>query len=377
MIKFAVDLLWVKHNQIGGVESYVRNLLDGMLKIQEDFNIYLLVSKDNYGSFKHYGEDVRCSLIRCNVDSNSSSKSILWINLHLDKLLSEIDIDFCFVPNSRKPLFSSKKHKYVCTIHDLQALHFPEYFSRIRAAYLRLNWYFLVKSSYKLIAISEYVKKDILEQYRIDETKVAVIYNPISSLDNAEPFSQIAEKYGIQKYGYYYTVSSLLRHKNTLTLLKMMNVLVNERKVKDIKLLISGIKGDHFNYLEKYIKSNNLGEYCVFTGFVSNSERNALMKYSEYFLFPSIFEGFGMPVIEALRLGTKVITTKCASLEEVSESKAIYVDNPFDENEWIQKINKNKDTIRQQYPFEKYNFENIAKQYIDLFKTICSQSNIQ
>ena len=138
----------------------------------------------------------------------------------------------------------------------------------------------------------------------------------------------------------------------------------------NIKLLISGIKGDYSDYIYDYVKKYDLSDVCVFTGFVSNEERNTLLKHAQFFLFSSVFEGFGMPVIEAMRLGTKVITTRCASIEEVSQSKAIYVNNPFDEKEWIEKIKDNESLKMKPEPFQEYNCEVIAKQYLDYFKSI-------
>ena len=157
----------------------------------------------------------------------------------------------------------------------------------------------------------------------------------------------------------------------------MMNVFVNERKQKKIKLLISGIKGDHYDYLHEYIDSHTLGNNCIFTGFVSDAERNTLMKYCNFFLFPSIFEGFGMPVVEAMRLGAKVITTRYTSIEEVSKGKAIYVNDPFDEKEWIDKIKGMSIASAGPSKFEEYDMYYIANQYIHLFKEIHKEKTNQ
>lgn len=369
MIKIAIDLLWVKHNKIGGVESYIRNILDGFCLLKDIFRIILLTSQDNYDSFDKYSEDGRFEIIKCNTTS-ASSKYLLWSNLHLDRLISSLGVDFCFIPNARKPFFTSKKNKYVCTIHDLQELHYPEYFARWRYRWLKFNKRKLIGSCYKVISISNFVKKDIIEHFNCNDKKIVMVYNAISPLTNIADFDVVSQKYSVEKGRYFYTVSSLLRHKNTITLLKMMNHLVSETGKSDYKLVISGIKGDNYGELNQYIVSHGLADYCIFTGYVSDSERNSLMKNASYFLFPSIFEGFGMPVIEALRMGTKVITTRFASLEEVSKGKAFYVDNPFDENEWLEIIKAHNNEDGYVYPFDEYNIDVIARQYLDFFKSI-------
>ena len=132
------------------------------------------------------------------------------------------------------------------------------------------------------------------------------------------------------------------------------------------KLLISGVNGSAAVELKKMIEEKKLGDNIILTGFVSNEERNTLYKYCHTFLFPSIFEGFGMPPIEAMLFGSRVVTTRCTSIPEVTQGKATYVDNPYDENEWIDKIAK-------EYPleipdFEVYSFKRISKQYLQVLK---------
>lgn len=369
MIKIAIDLLWVKHNNLGGVESYIRNLLDGFITSKDDFLMYLITTIDNFESFKHYEYDKRMRIIKCNTVS-TTLKSLFWSNLFLDRLVTSLNVDFCFVPNARKPLFSSSRNKYICTIHDLQALHYPQYFSKIRYLWLKYSIGNLIKTSYRVIAISSFVKNDIINQYKCKEEKVYMIYNPISSISDFCDFEDLCKKYHIERDNYFYTISSLLPHKNTITLLKMMNLQVNEYGKKDLKLLISGIKGNDYNVISQYIKNNKLENNCIYTGFVSDAERNTLMKNASFFLFPSVFEGFGMPIIEAMRLGTKVLTTSCTSLKEVSHGMAIYVNNPFDEKEWVDKICLHTAEKGSLVEFEQYNVDIVAQQYLDFFKTV-------
>ena len=95
------------------------------------------------------------------------------------------------------------------------------------------------------------------------------------------------------------------------------------------------------------------------------------MMNAKAFLFPSIFEGFGMPPVEALQMGTTVITTNCASLPEVTRGKAIYVENPFDEREWVRKMIDSKDAVYEPLIFEEYKTEHVARQYLTIFKDFC------
>ena len=365
-MKIAIDLLWVKHQKVGGIESYVRNLLDGFIALKEDFSFVLLVSKDNGNSFREYKRDKRITLVECPVISTKLFPTVIWENLKLDKLVTTLDVDFCFVPYYRCPALPVK-NKYLTVLHDLNALHFPEYFSKGKYLWLKYYWKYSLRNAYKTVAISNFVKDDIIDKYGIASEKLEVIHNPISRDLTVADFEPIAKEYGIEKNNYLYAVSSLHRHKNLITLLKMMVVLKNNMN-NPPKLVISGISAGGTGELDEFIKNNNISDLCLFTKFIPTEKLNSLMKYCKVFLFPSVFEGFGMPPIEAKRLGAKVITTSCASIPEVTMDKLTYVEDPFDAEEWAQTV-MNIDNIEQTSDnYERYDPPIIASQYFSVFK---------
>ncbi len=374
----AIYLGWIRHKASGGVESYTRNLLDGLLATSKDDVFYLICSKDNYDSFAHYRSE-RVLLIDTGVVTYDVYKSIIFENFTLDKIVSELKADFCFVPCYRMP-FIRKRNKYVVTIHDLQAFHFPQNFSFSRRLFLQLGVKNAVSAATKIVAISEYVKKDICKKIRCEENKIQTIYNPILPSLEFFDFASVASRYGddLEANNYFYTISSLAKNKNLMTLLRLMK-LVKERAIKGLpsKLVITGIgfnKKDADNIdkasLIQFIEENHFENNIIFTGFISNEERNTLIKNSHSFLFPSIFEGFGMPVVEAMIIGAKVITTTCTSILEVSRGQAIYVADPFDEKEWLDKIMETNAVQPTQYTFPEYDKEYVARRYLDLFRNI-------
>ena len=107
------------------------------------------------------------------------------------------------------------------------------------------------------------------------------------------------------------------------------------------------------------------------TGFVSNEERNALYQNCHAFLFPSVFEGFGMPPVEAMLFQTPVITTRCASIPEVTQGKAVYVDDPCDVDQWIEQmiaVDRGQEWGQDGMDFALYAPERISRQYLALLK---------
>lgn len=365
--KCAIDLLWVRPKQVGGIESVVRNLLDGFSLLRNDFDFWLLVSKDNVDSFKHYKEDKRFHIEICDIESANVSKRIIWQNLYLGKKIKSLGLNKCFEPYYCKPILGVRGISFITIIHDLQAIHYPEYFSKRKVAWMKFSWWNALRTSKKIVAISEYVKKDIFKHYKINPKKVITIYDPITiDMNDVANLVFIENKYGIKKREFYFTVSSLLPHKNLSVLLNVMK----EIKDKDIdlprKLIISGVGGKSKKELVEKIKSLGLEDNIQLTSFIENNERNALYKYCRAFLFPSVFEGFGMPPIEAMLFDTPVVTTRKTCLEEITQGKANYVNDPYDAHEFVTCMkNVNRLSYNKKF-FTRYNIETIASQYLQI-----------
>ncbi len=363
MEKIAIDLLWVRPGKVGGTESYIRNLLDGFLNLKEDFDFTLLVSSDNADTFRHYGNDRRYHLLIANIESANIAKRIIWQNLFQNRLLRKNGFKKCFEPVYCKPWLNGGV-QYVCVIHDLQAAHYPQYHPFHEVAYSRLCWRMDVINAAGILTISDWVRADIEQKYHRKD--IEVIYNPILvKADEVVDFELLREKYHLEKKQFFYTVSQIIPHKNLQTLIGMMSRIVNDRKEDALpdKLVISGVNGNAAEELKKQIRDKNLQDAVVLTGFVSNEERNTLYQNCHTFLFPSVFEGFGMPPIEAMLFKTRVITTRCASIPEVTQGKAVYVDDPYDVEEWIDKIRNSYS--QETMDFSVYDPERISKRYLD------------
>ena len=364
-----IDLLWVRPGKNGGTESYIRNLLKGFCGIKDkDIIFVLFVSKDNCESFLEFNDYFET--VKCPVSTNNFTKRVIWENFHLIPLGKKYRIDIWFFPVYSRPLFINGI-KNVTVIHDLQALHYPSYFSNIRNIYFKITWAIDCWNSTIVTTISEFCKKDIESHYINTIGKIVYIHNPIFIKNETTHFDSVAAKYGIEKGKYYYTVSSLAKHKNLLTLIKAFKLLKD--RGFDGKLLITGVKVNAANEVFDFVKENGLESNILYTGFISDEDRNALYDNCRTFLFPSVFEGFGMPPIEAMLRGVPVLTTKETSLYEVTEGKAYYIEKPYDETEWAEKIPLKYDgldpaTIK--HISESYNVNFIATKYIELFKII-------
>ena len=333
---FAIDLLWLRVGKVGGSESFIRNLMDGMRESSQSFHAVLLVSEDNQESFRHYGNDERFELECCPVCSANLKQRMYWQNFHMGRFLRKRKISKCLEPVYSTPFLGTAHIKFYTVIHDLQAHHFPEYFSKARYLWMHLSWKNTLRKAWRVIAISEYDREDILSVFRVDPAKLVRIYNPVvvrqEKLQNSEALVRAC---GAEPGRYFFCVTSLLAHKNVETLIRIM-----KQRRDSYQLLICGVGGPMEEQLEENIRKECLEKRIILLPFVSDETRDALYRNCRIFLFPSVFEGFGMPPVEALLAGKTVITTRCTSIPEVTRGEAEYVDNPYDESEWNQRIDE-------------------------------------
>ena len=183
--------------------------------------------------------------------------------------------------------------------------------------------------------------------------------------DEIVPFERLAEKYHVDKKAFYYTVAQLIPHKNLDTLIAVMERIKNTETGLPCRLLISGVNGESRDRLESQILERGLEREVTLTGFVENAERNALYKHCLAFLFPSVFEGFGMPPIEAMLFGTVVIATDRTCIPEVTQGKANYVKDPYDAEEWIRVMQNPADRI-EEMDFGQYEQMRLSRKYYEL-----------
>lgn len=359
----AIDLLWLRPGKVGGTEFFIRNLLDGFLKLDDAYNFILILSKDNADTFKKYLNDKRFYCIVAPIKSKNICKRILWQIFFQNLFFKKNGINKCFVPVYCRPFFNNGI-QYVNVIHDLQAYHYPQYHPLHEIWYSKLCWIVDKYKSKSVVAISEYVKNDLISTYHIPEKKIKVIFNPvIVGAQESSDFLKLSEKYNVTSQNYYYTIAQFIPHKNLLTLIAIIKKIKDFRINLPTKLLISGISGIATDNIKKKIKEYKLEKNVILTGFIENNEKYELYRNCKAFLFPSIFEGFGMPPVEAMMLGVTVITTKCTSIPEVTEGKANYVDDPMDVNEWIdlmQKVKTNQGEINK----ELFNPVILARKYL-------------
>lgn len=263
--------------------------------------------------------------------------------------------------------------KSVVTIHDLIFIRYPELYSFFDRKIYFKKFLFAAKNADKIVAISEQTKNDIIEFLKIDSEKIEVIYQGCHAVfkeEQSELFKKnVLEKYHLPK-NFILNVGAIETRKNILSVIKAI-------KNSDINLVIVGHKKAYYKEVKKYVITNNMHERVYFLEGLNINELAALYKLSTIFVYPSIFEGFGIPIIEALYSKTPVITSKGSCFYEAGGPDSVYV-NPEDIKDLETKINTliNHPVLREKmiskgYKFvQKFNDKDIASNYMKLYEEL-------
>lgn len=210
----------------------------------------------------------------------------------------------------------------VVAIMDLGFLQTPEQFTAKDFNQLKSWTGYSIKNARKVIAISEYTKQDILKTYgkKTDDVVVTLLAcNPDITGPVHDP--KVLKKYGITK-PYFLFLGSLKPNKNVEGLIRAFH----ELRSMNYELVIAGKKAWLYVSIFELVRSLKLDDRVIFTGFVEESEKPVLLTESTAYILPSFFEGFGIPVLEAMACGTPAVISKVASLPEVGGDAAIYID---------------------------------------------------
>jgi glycosyltransferase involved in cell wall biosynthesis len=312
-------------------------------------------------------------------------KSFFWTQTKFAFTLWKDNPDVLWMPVVNLPLLKRKKLKTIITVHDLAFKFFPEYFPKKDLKKLNFLADFSIPRADKIIAISHSTKKDILKFFpRVSEEKIKVIHHGFDSdlFDkrvDKNASNQVLSKFKIpwsdrQNSKFILYVGAIQPRKNILTLVKAFEKI--SPKYPDLKLVIVGKKAWMWEETANYMKKSELRERIVLTGSVPFSSLPIFYQNAAVFVFPSLYEGFGIPLLEAFASGTPVITAKNSSLLEIGDGAALFFEtkNDLDLSEKIELVlddqTVREDMIENGYKKAKnFSWEKCAQQTLDFLKS--------
>ena len=306
-----------------GSGSHLRQLINHVLDINDRFNIILIHhSKNNKDIYKRTDELI--------IPKNPVIASFRLKRENFDILH--------FSPLTIISPVWLKKPKKIATIHGGGAyeLYYSRNLSIIKKLHARtIRPYYARKLEY-IFTVSRITKRQIINYYRVNENKIWITYNAVD--DDFKVYKKkpidLKRRYGIDS-PFIFHLSRYSTRKNPWTLLKAFKIL--KGKIESIKLVLGGSGWKNKEVIE-YARKHNMLKDIIFTGFIPRNEYIGLLNLAEVFIFPSFFEGFGMPNLEAMACGCPVITSNAFAIPEIVGNAALILKNNSDHNELASKM---------------------------------------
>ena len=252
--------------------------------------------------------------------------SLFWITYTLPQILMEDGIEVFWGTYHNLPL-KREGIKYVLTVHDLAFMAGPAWTDWLRNLLWNIYVPMSIENADRVIAISQATKRDILRFSRAKEDKIKVVYNGGPGFDFAREEESEAAEYG----RYFLDIGTISPRKNMEALVLAFDLLADE--IEDIRLVLAGDVGRGGVPVIRLVQTARHRDRIVLPGYVQAKQRNDLLEHAAAFVYPSHYEGFGIPVLEAMMHGTLVITAMNSSLPEVGGEAAFYVKNENDARE--------------------------------------------
>ncbi|NDD63781.1 MAG: glycosyltransferase family 1 protein [Acidobacteria bacterium] len=313
----------------GGNETYIRNLILALTRIDQEnrYTVYLASREAAAEWRERFAADAPNFGVRLLPPPTPIVRAPVALALELRRR----PVDLLHVQYTAPPFCPAP---VVATIHDLAFEHYPETFTRRGSWQLRLTVRYTARRAARLLTVSEFSREDLLRTYGLPAGKVVVTHNGVEPQFNPGPKSadeaeRVAHRYGLRE-GYLLALGSLQPRKNLARLIKAYAALRRTRPDLTPPLVIAGrelwLTGDIYREIDRELAGEPWRRDIVFTGYVPETDLPALYRGARMLVYPSLFEGFGLPPVEAMACGTPVITSRTGSLPEVCGEAASYVD---------------------------------------------------
>ncbi len=299
----------------------------------------------------------------------------LWTRfaLPLRLLFQKQKLNLFFSPSHYSPIFS--RFPTIPTIHDIGYLQFKDQFNHKDLHQLIYWTQQSLQQAKEIVTVSQFSKNEIIKTYQVDPKKITIAYNGVDNPPkiNSKTQQKILSSYQLQTNNYYLYLGTLKPNKNIPFLIQSFALLLKTSKPPHPKLVIAGKKGWLFDEIFATVKKEGITNQVVFTDFVSEDQKWTLYQHAIASVLPSTYEGFGIPAIESMKVGTPVVVSSIPPFKEVVQDSGLFI-NPADKNDLCQKmieianpkINKKFSKLAKAQA-DKFTWESTAKTIINLF----------
>lgn len=303
-----------------GVGRYINNLLPALAEIDKENNYYIYYGKwmKKYSFLTIQQENFK--FIELDIKNSQISRN-LFLAINLPLMSKKYKPDIYFLIDTQATFV--KPCKTVSVIHDLAEFQMPDKYSKKQAAIRKFIVKNQIRLSDKIITVSKYSQNGICRRFGLPKDRVHVIYNALAEMHAIKELQK--------PENYFLFVSEVEKAKNLQVMVEAFAQL--PQKYRDLyEIRVVGKKGNNFEEIQNLIENRKLKEKVRFYGYVTDEELKDIYSKAYAFVFPSLFEGFGLPVLEAMGNGVPVLCSNAASIPEVG-GEAVLTFNPYKADE--------------------------------------------
>lgn len=319
----AIEAERANENQKTGVEHYAKQLILNFAKIDNEnqYRLYLRTKPQDW--FLELPKNFEIKVMPF---------PKFWTQIRLSIELFFHPVDRLFIPASALPIFHPRKS--VCTIHDTAFIHYPEADTTFMRKFLHYSYKMISKLSWRVICISESTKNDLIKYYGTKKDKIFVVHHGYDKQVTNQNFSATTLKLP-DKYALF--LSTLQPRKNLIRLINSFRKFTEKHPEENYKLVVVGKKGWKYEPIIEAIEKNK--DLVIYLGHITDEEREWVYKNAQALVMPSLYEGFGMWILEAFSAKIPVAVSDVSSLPEIAGEGAVYF-NPENEESILEGIEK-------------------------------------
>ena len=380
-MKIGIDFRLIGKNRTGD-EVYFFNLVKKLAVAGKENEYYLYTDRD-----PEKDESLKKEIEKLELGNNFKiifidSPNRFWWNLWaLPAYLKKNPVDI-FHTQYIAPFWLPKNTKLILTIHDISFNFFPQYIGKSDLFFLKTLLPRSIRRADKIITVSQNERKQIIEFYKVPLEKIEYVYNGVEYEKFAKDFSteekkRVQKKYNLPEKFLLY-VGTLQPRKNIPALVETLKAYLDKYPDKNIKLLIAGNRQAH-NFdkkIDEAVGKYNLQISVIFPGWIEENDKPIIYQLASCFVFPSLYEGFGIPIIEAMAAGIPVVCSDIPVLREIGEGAVLFCD-PKNSHEFAEKIdqalneNLREDLIeRGKNISQKYSWQKTAEKTLEIYKNV-------
>lgn len=324
-MRIGISLLDFQPDKSGGIETYCRDLISGLQKVDKKNMYYILLNERNRGTLKVEAKNF--AIIYCDNRTflHKSLNKLKFGDYSAEKVIrkniEKLNLDILhFTLQTIQNYLQDLPVKKIISIMDIQQEYFPEFFTKAELQERRSAYSSSCECANEIIAISEFTKNTIIEKFQIPKSKVTTVY---LNYDD-EVFNQNVKPATLSYSPFFYYPAATWPHKNHLALIDAFAIFHKDNE--GYQLVLSGIQKQKSDEISKKIKELKLNSHIHMLGYLELKELPRVFKQAYTLVFPSLFEGFGIPMIEAMSVGCPVIASNTTSIPEVAGNAALYFD---------------------------------------------------